>query len=202
MKQFVENLFAIATVIGTEAWFLHGYYAGHPEYEPAIAFIAALGILLAKDPIRARLASTTNAGQSHDQDLFQQFLRALPFNPTIRVLRDYDMGDSIPRQAINQIYEFSDTWDSVEKEFLDADLERERKALYSSARDLASEIAKRTVPVGGQNHISVYSDQQRASDRGRPPHVLEDAKILNAKAAEFVPKYEAFVRLCRKRLAL
>lgn len=201
MKQFIENLFAIAAVVGTEAWFLHGYYAGSPEYEPAIAFIAALGVLLAKDPIRASLAGP-NAGQLHDRDLFQQFLRALPFDPTIRVLRDNDMGDSIPRQAINLLYEFSDTWKSVEKEFLDAKLEKERIALHTSASDLAAEIARRTVPVGDQTYISVFSDQLRASGHGRPPHVIEDAKILNTKAAEFVSKYEAFVRLCRKRLAL
>lgn len=201
MKQFIENLFALAAVVGTEAWFLHGYYAGRLEYEPAIAFIAALGVLLAKDPIRVRLAGP-NAGQLHDRALFQQFLRALPFDPTIRVLRDCDMGDSIPRQATNLLYEFSDTWKSVEKEFLDAKLEKERMALYTSASDLAAEIARRTVPVGDQTYISVFSDHLRASGHERPPHVIEDAKILNTKAAEFVPKYEAFVRLCRKRLAL
>lgn len=201
MKHFIENLFAIAAVVGTEAWFLHGYYAGNPEYEPAIAFIAALGFLLAKDPIRASLA-VPNAGQLHDRELFQQFLRALPFDPTIRVLRDYDMGDSIPRQAIDLLYEFSDTWKSVEKEFLDAELEKERIAVHTSASDLAAEIARRTVPIGDQTYISVFSDQLRASGHGRPPHVIEDAKILNTKAAEFVSKYEAFVRLCRKRLAL
>lgn len=201
MKQFIENLFAVVAVVGTEAWFLHGYYAGSPEYEPAIAFIAALGVLLAKDPIRARLADS-NAGQLHDRNLFQQFSRALPFDPTIRVLRDYDMGDPIPRQAINLLYEFSDTWENVEKEFLDAELEKERKVLHTSARDLANEVARRTVPVGDQTHISVFSDQLRASSHERPPHVIEDAKILNTKATEFVPKYEAFVRLCRKRLVL
>lgn len=201
MKQFIENLFAVTTVVGAEAWFLHGYYAGSPEYEPAIAFIAALGVLLARDPIRARLAGP-NAGQLHDRALFQQFSQALPFDPTIRVLRDYDMGDPIPRQAINLLYEFSDTWENVEKEFLDPELEKERKVLQTSARDLANEIARRTVPVGDQTYISVFSDQLRASSHGRPPHVIEDAKILNTKTGEFVTKYEAFVRLCRKRLML
>jgi len=199
MKQFIENLFAVAVVVGTEAWFLHGFYTGKPEYEPGLAFVAALGILLTKDPIRARLAGT-DATLAHDRELFQQFLRALPFEPTIRVLRDHDLGDSIRKQAIDPLYEFSDTWENVDREFLNSKLERERKALYASARDLATEIARRTVPVGDQSRISVFSDQLRASDCGRPPHVIEDAKILNAKAAEFVPKYEAFVRLCRKRL--
>lgn len=200
MKQIIENLFAIVAVVGAEAWFLHGFYAGTPEYAPALAFIAALGVLLAKDPIRAKLAGT-DARLSHDRELFQQFLQVLPFEPTIRVLRDHDMGDSIRREAIKPLYEFSETWDSVEREFLDSKLEKERGVLYASACELASEIARRTVPVGDQSHISVYSDQMRAADRGRPPHVIEDAKILNAKAANFVPMYEAFVRLCRKRLA-
>lgn len=199
MKQLIENVFAVAAVVGSEAWFLHGYYAGNLEYESGLAFIAALGVLLAKDPIRAKLAGTDSA-LAHDRELFQQFLTALPFEPMIRVLRDYDMGDPIPRQAINFLYEFSDTWDSVEKEFLDSKLERQRKALHGSARELASEIAHRTVPVGDQAYISVFSDQLRTADRERPAHVIEDARILNAKASEFVPIYEAFVRLCRKRL--
>ena len=46
MRPLVENIFAVGAVIGTEAWFLHGYFAGKPEFEPAIAFIAALGVLL------------------------------------------------------------------------------------------------------------------------------------------------------------
>jgi hypothetical protein len=200
LKQFVENLFAVSALVGAEAWFLKGYFSGQPDFEPAIAFVAALGILLAKEPLRARF-SAGSSNRRHDQALFQEFLRALPVEPTVRVLKEHDFGDSVRRQAITPLYEFSDTWDSVEKEFLDKKLEKERKALFALARELANEIARRTVPVGGQDYISVYSDQLRASEHGRPSHVLVDAHFLNAKALAFVPKYEAFVRLCRERLA-
>jgi hypothetical protein len=200
LRRFVEDLFAVAVLVGAEAWFLKGYFSGQPDFEPAIAFVAALGILLAKEPLRAKF-SGGSYDRRHDQTLFQEFLRALPVEPTVRVLKEYDFGDSVRKQAIAPLYEFSDTWDSVQKEFLDKKLEKERKALFALARELATEIARRTVPVGDQEFISVYSDQQRASGHGRPPHVLEDARVLNEKASAFVPKYEAFVRLCRERLA-
>ena len=75
--------------------------------------------------------------------------------------------------------------------------------MVSVAGDLAAEIAHRAAPLGIyiSRHLSVVSDQQRASGRPRPPSVREDARVLNAKAAAFVATYEAFVRLCRAKLA-
>ena len=200
LRQFIENLIALAALVGTEAWFLKGYFAGQPDFEPGIAFIAALGVLLLKDPIRTKLSGGGTA-RAHDETLFQDFLRVLPTEPTIRLLKEHDFGDSLRKQAVDPLYEFNATWESVEKEFLDKRLEKEKKALFCLARDLANEIAGRTVPVRMEGSISVFSDQQRAEGRQRPPEVLEDARVLNAKASAFVPQYEAFVRLCRKRLA-
>jgi hypothetical protein len=200
MKQFIENFVAAAVLVLTEAWFLKGYFAGQPDFEPAILFIAALGVLLTKDPIRTRLSGSSTR-EAHDQALFQEFLRVLPVEPTVRVLKEHHFGDALRKSAIDPLYEFNATWDGVEKEFLDRKLEAEKKALFVVARELANEIAGRTVPLRNAGYISVFSDQQRAEGRGRPPDVLEDARILNVKASAFASKYEAFVRLCRKRLA-
>src|SRR5207247_1221004 len=52
---------AVAALVGAEAWFLHGFYAGKPEYDAALALVAALGVLLAKDSIRAKLAGRRHA---------------------------------------------------------------------------------------------------------------------------------------------
>jgi hypothetical protein len=201
LKLFLENLFAIAVLIGTEAWFLKGYFAGQAEFDSGIAFITALGVVLVKDPIRARLSSQSSALQ-HDKDLFKELLRILPTEPTIRALKEHDFGGPLRRSSINPLYEFNSTWDNVEKEFLDEELEQGRKELYAAASDLATEIAGRTVPTRMQDHITVYTDEQRAESNGRRPlEVIEDARVLNQKASAFVPKYESFVRLCRKKLA-
>jgi hypothetical protein len=200
-KQFIENLFAVVSLVGTEAWFLKGYFEGKPDFEPGIAFIVALGIVIAKDPIRARLSSK-NSVRQHDQTLFDELLRVLPTEPTIRTLKEHDFGGSLNRSSIIPLYEFNATWDSVEKEFIDQELEQGRMALHAAASDLAIEISRRTVPTRNQDHITVYSESQRAETFGRrPPEVLEDARVLNEMASAFVPNYEAFIRLCRNKLA-
>ncbi len=200
-KQFLENLFATAALVGTEAWFLKGFFVGEPEFEPGIAFLAALGIVLVKEPIRARLSSQPQVLE-HDQALFTKFLCDLPTEPTIRALKEHDFGGPLLRSSIQQLSDFCNSWDNVEKEFVDQELERERKSLLAAASELATEIAGRTVPSRGLDYITVYSDTQRAESGGRrPPDVIEDARVLNLKASDFVPKYEAFVRLCRRKLA-
>lgn len=200
-KQFLENLFAVAVLVGTEAWFLRGYFAGQPEFESGIAFIAALGVVLAKDPIRLRL-SNRGAVLEHDRKLFNDLLRTLPVDPTICSLKDHDFGGPLRRSSIQPLFEFDTTWDNVEKEFIDQELEQDRKKLLAAAKKLSLEIATRTVPDRSQDHITVYSEEQRAETRGqRPPGVIEDARVLNEMASAFVPKYEEFVRLCRKKLA-
>ena len=198
MRLFIENLFAVLVLVGTEAWFLKGYFAGQPDFEPALAFVVALGVLLAKEPLKARFKSTESA-RSHDQKLFQAFLNALPAEPTIRFLKDHDFGGSFDKKAIKPLNDFVYTWESVEKEFLDTKVEKQKKILFSLASKLASEIAGRTVPLRDGNYLSVYSDQQRASSQSRPASVIEDAKLLNATASAFVPKYEEFVRFCRSK---
>lgn len=200
MRKFIEDLFAIAMLIGTEAWFLKGYYAGQSDFEPALAFVASLGVLLAKDPIRAHF-KPADGNTNHDQQLFQSFLNVLPPNQTTRFFKEHDFGDSFLKSDVAPLYAFVETWDSVEKEFLDKELESKRNSLYALASELASEIAGRTVPLRGGDFVSVFSDQQRASGQPRPDSVINDAKVINGKASQFVPKYEEFVRICRSKLA-
>jgi hypothetical protein len=200
MRHFVETAFSLAAVVGAEAWFLQGYFAGKPEFEPALVFVAALGVALLREPIRATLATKRLAPNAHDCALFAEFLSILPTEPTIRTLREQDFGDSFRKKSIDPLFDFVHVWQSVEKEFVDSSLEKERKTVYASAWKLAQEIAGRTVPVRIQGHLSVFPDQQRASGEPRPPNVLEDARVLNQLASEFVPIYERFVRLCRDRL--
>jgi len=147
MRKFVEDCFSVAFLVGSEAWFLKGYFSGQPDFEPGLAFLAALGAILAKDPIRVRFASSQEGGSSHDKALFQSFLSALPPNQTTSFFKEHDFGGSFPKPAVAPLYSFVSTWGSVDKEFLDEDLEKKKKALYSFASELANEIACRTVPL-------------------------------------------------------
>ena len=129
-----------------------------------------------------------------------KFLVTLPTEPTIRLLRDQNFGDAIHKKSIDPLFNFAHVWESVEKEFLDPELEGAKKALHAAADKLTQEISGRTVPVRMEGFISVFSDQQRSSGQPRPHEVLEDARVLNDLASSFVPLYDEFVRKCRSRL--
>lgn len=200
MKTSLENIILIIGLILSEAWFLKGYFSGNPEYEPAIVLIVTIGTIFAKDPIKEKFTGSSESKQ-HDKNLFAEFQKALPAEPTIRLLKEQDFGNSFNSDAISPLYGFTSTWDTVEKEFLDKKLEKKKKALYAEANKLAMEVSGRTVPVGRGANSSVYSDIQRQGGGPRPASVIEDARVLNEMSLQFVPKYEDFIRLCRSKLA-
>jgi hypothetical protein len=139
---------------------------------------------------------------SHDKALFAAFQRDVASEPTLRLFKVPDFDCSFRRTDLKPLNTFVETWDGVEKEFMDTKLEAAKKSLYASATKLANEIATLTVPIGDGTFASVYSDSTRKDHRAdeRPAWVREDAKKLNALAAPFALEYEEFVRLCRERL--
>jgi hypothetical protein len=201
MRLTLENVIALGVLLLTEAWFLSGYFVGKSEFEPFIAFVAALGVIFAKEPLKAKFGVGGDM-RCHDQALFEEFQQALPVEPTIRLLKEPNFGDSFSGDAIQPLINFVNCWNTVDKEFLDKALEKKRKMLYKEASALSFTFTQRTAPVGrGHGYIlSVFSDSDRASGLPRPPSVLEDARVLNVMASEFVPKYEAFVRTCKAKL--
>jgi hypothetical protein len=200
MRQLVENTFAVLAVLATEAWFLKGYYAGQPEFEPAIALLLAVGALLAKDPIRTHLAEQKPQHQ-HDQELFAEFLKLVPYDPAIRVVSEHDFEGPFKRDDLKPIFDFAWLWESVQKEFVDKALEQARHTLHQAAIQLRQEIAGRTVPVRMEGYSSVYSDEMRSSGQPRPTEVAEDARVLNELAGQFAKQYADFVRICRSKLS-
>ena len=136
---------------------------------------------------------------SHDQRLYEELKATLGFEPAVRLLRDHDFGGPFLRKAIQPLFDFYETWDQPEKEFIDKELQAGLVALYGTARDLSNHVVEKTVPVGNGDYASVFSDNQRAAGP-RPEWVLEEARVLNAQAHLFVPIYEKFMRLCREKL--
>ncbi|WP_026602751.1 hypothetical protein [Methylomonas sp. 11b] len=194
MRLSLENVVLVLTLLLTEAWFLNGYFSNQPEFEPAIAFLVAFATIFAKDKIKEKLGLGNNT-TSHDLQLFEEFQRALPIEPTIRLLKEADFGDSFPKSHIQPLFYFVETWDSVDKEFLNKKLEKKRKSLYAKAKELAGEFAKHTVPVGAGDFASVFPDNLRGGQR--PEHVVSSAKVLNEKSTKFIPMYESFIRACK-----
>lgn len=135
----------------------------------------------------------------HDRTLFAEFQAALPFEPTIRMLRDSDFGADYRSEWLEPLNRFVNEWNDPNREFLDASLEAERKVLYQAAYDLAMDFARETVPNDNNpGWRTVYPWNQRGGPR--PAHVQESARVLNSAAHAFVPHYDRFVRLARERL--
>lgn len=146
----------------------------------------------------------TTIPSDHDKALFAEFQRDVAAEPTMRLFKVPDFDNSFRRSDLRPLNTFVETWNSVEKEFTDAKLETAKKKLYESAEKLATGIARLTTPVGNGEHASVYSDSVR-KEHGvdeRPGWVKGEAWALNSIAKPFAGEYEAFVRLCRKRLKI
>lgn len=170
------------------------------NYEPWTILCALVGVIAEIYRRFKHKTPNNSVSRSHDQALFHEFQQILPAEPTLRLFKEHDFGNSFRKQAIGPLYDFVATWDTVEKEFLNKEVESKKKSLYSAAEDLAMEFARRTVPIGAGDFASVFSDNQRNSGHPRPPSVIEDARVLNEKTTEFVPKYEDFVRTSRSKL--
>lgn len=136
---------------------------------------------------------------SHDQRLFNDFQTIFPYDPCVRLIDQHDFGGPFSKAAIQPLYDFYETWDQPEKEFLDAELQAALEGLFGAAATLANHLVEKTVPVGNQSFYSVFPDYLR-SIGPRPAHVVEEARILNEEARKFVPVYNSFIRLCKKKL--
>ncbi|WP_423455955.1 hypothetical protein [Ottowia sp. VDI28] len=136
---------------------------------------------------------------SHDQRLYDDLKATLGFEPAIRLLRDHDFGGPFQRKAIQPLFDFYETWDSPEKQFIDKELQAGLEALYKAAAELSDHLVEKTVPVGNGTFASVFSDSLRAMGP-RPEWVKEEARVLNEQAHLFVPLYEQFMLRCRDKL--
>lgn len=150
-------------------------------------------------PLLRPVVSAAQQEPSHDLRLFHDFQSIFAFEPAVRLLREQDFGGPFLRRAIQPLFDFVETWDQPEKEFLDHELQAALADLYRAAREMSNHLVEKTVPIGNGEYASVFSDSLRA-DGPRPDWVRKEARVLNEQANIFVPIYEQFLRLCRARL--
>lgn len=167
---------------------------------PALAALAGFFVMGApRKPDVGPVAHVAPAVAVHDLELFEKFQRDLPFNPTIRLLREADFGADYRAEWLQPLNWFVEDWDNPNYEFLDPSLDEARSVLYTSARSLAFDFARETVPHdGNEGWRTVYPWRDRRGPR--PQNVLESARVLNEASRSFVPLYDNFVRLGRERL--
>lgn len=155
----------------------------------------------AKNDVAVLMNTGNKLPRQHDIQLFEKLQQDLPFNPTGRLIRDHDFGIAFSRGAIQPLFNFVDTWDSPEYEFIDQVLQARLTDLYQAAQILSDEVTTLTVPIG-PNHemVSVYADSVRQQGGPRPKWVIEDGERLNAAARGFSPIYDEFIRFTQQAL--
>ena len=163
-----------------------------------VGLFAGIFALLTTESLYQRKRAKALAAP-HDIALLEAFRAELPFNPTIQALRDQDFLTDYREEWLRPLYAFVNTWDDVHKEFLDSELEVEKKRLYAAAYALIQDINRETVPNDhNPGWRTVYPWNQRGGEC--PEHVRESARVLNLSAHEFVPVYESFVRSASAKL--
>lgn len=128
------------------------------------------------------------------EELFSIFNRSL-----ISFYTNHDFNGTFGAEHWNQLSRFCDTWDDVTHEFVDKELELNKKQLYDASLRLASVISKYTSPIS-LNSYSVYPTQRVYSDKERERFKKEAAEI-NIECPPFVAECESFIRYARKRLS-
>ncbi|MDQ1064272.1 hypothetical protein QE447_003598 [Stenotrophomonas sp. SORGH_AS282] len=170
-----------------------------PAVVGLLAYLNADSPAARNEVMVARSDNAEPAVAAHDLVLFDKFQLDLPFDPTVKLLREANFDADYRSEWLQPLNRFVEDWDNPNYEFIDASLEDSRAVLYAAARSLAFVFARETVPHdGNEGWRTVYPWRQRGGPR--PEHIIESARVLNEAARAFVPVYEQFVRLARERL--
>ena len=132
-----------------------------------------------------------------DIQLFEEFEYFFVTNDLIRFYMEHNFLESFDRRFIEPLYKFVETWDNAAHQFIDSELENERKRLHEAANVLGGTIAKNTVP-NGRGLISVKPDHLAGGPT--PDWVIRDANEINSLVPQFVELHENFIRLGRTKL--
>jgi|GEM_PF-1637626 len=136
-----------------------------------------------------------------DRELFRKLLTDLPSNGrSIVFLRDHDLGGSFNESNLDEIEQFLISWNSVERRFLDEDLEAKRQSLWESLNRFSAKLAMNAYDLRGGPMYSCIPDQYRGRDW--PPHVEAKIDELNALGTQCLNQYNEFVILGRRLLQI
>lgn len=195
MQRRIETIFLLIAVTGAEAWFLQGYFAGEPEWEPALAFAAAFGAILVRDSV---LSASNRPRSEHDRALFDRFLQSFPSNgASARFLKEHDLGAPFRSTDLTQLESFAERWNNAEHKFHAKELEQTRVALLKAAEEFLGKLAVSVSPVGSSGFLSM--GLRDWEDR---PDVLAKRDELNELGSAVYEAHQALVhsgnRLLRK----
>jgi hypothetical protein len=141
---------------------------------------------------------SSNVSQ-HDINLYEEYKSLFLTNGVIEFYKKHDFLGAFQEDFWKPLSRYVDTWNTVEHEFVDNDLNVLHNKVYKSALSLGTTIAGNTVPIGRGGHMrSVKPDSMPFGPT--PDHIIKEAHEINALAPSFIESHEAFVRLANSKL--
>lgn len=134
----------------------------------------------------------------HDIELYARYKTLFIAGGVAEFYRQHDFLSSFPQARWSPLSQYVDTWDNVEHEFSDKQLQKAHRKVYGAALKLGSAIAKNTVPVGDGSSRSVKPDNLPLGPT--PEDIKNEAKEINDAVPAFADAHRAFVRLANGRL--
>lgn len=138
---------------------------------------------------------TTSSSVQSDRLLFAKLLEQFPSGGnTTNFLREYDLGNSFPREWVRGIDCFIEDWRNAEHEFIDSALEGKRTDLMEKLDSFRYELSRNIWPRGND----LFSMELDDFDDGSPRWKKRDE--LNAMATAAYKAHQELVRACKVRL--
>ena len=135
-----------------------------------------------------------------DKKLFNEFVKLLPPNGLdVKILEEHDFGHSYRGKSVQALDTFVHTWNNVQKQFLDTDLESKRSVFITKSNHFIYTLASRSYSVGCTDSFSCIPDAYR-NVWSWPPHVHEQIKELNDLGTELFELYNDLILTARRKL--
>lgn len=133
---------------------------------------------------------------NHDKILFNQIINLLSSDGIIGFLDENNMAYSFEWSSFDPLREFVCSWDTPEREFIDPNLNKSRKALWLKSKEYLTLIGTETFPTQNSNWSTVPAEW-KYSQPDRHYRVVGD---LHRIAGEIVSLHREFVRLGKAQL--
>ena len=197
MRLLIFRVLSFLGVLASLVWVLlpNGGYDFQWRWDRVIAFLTALTAFVGSEGADIR----RSARRSHPRDvtLADEFFRVLPPGGTVRFLRSHDFLGTFRRRDTEQLRCFIHEWDEPDKEFIDTVLERRRKRLLRTGKELYGLIGEYTFTFLGDSQSVAPKVPQ---DRPLSESDIRHAEALNEAATRFVEEYDGFCRLVHRRI--
>jgi len=187
-----------------------GGFVGHvwPQLSDRVTFLlwaipgvvlvlfVIIGFFIAPYSIAKEMAGASDLVLA-DRALFEAFQKELPFEGSIRFLRDHDLWLAFDLARLFDLEHFAIRWTDAAHKFHDPKLERAKRLLRDMADQFRWAVAKNTFPRLPDRQLQEIPPEWYTEQPERYKEVYE---MLSRMADEIVAAHQRFVELARKRL--